>query len=378
MSASEELEKLAAQHATEAIQLEKQGSRGLAITKFQRAIEILLKLCALYPDSPQSKIYMDHAESYKRRIESLSGQANYKNLMTSSDDDQAKFEELVITEKPSVRWGDVANLQNAKEAVEESITFPTKRPDLFPLGWPRGILFFGPPGCGKTLLAAAIATEIEATFFCVDAASIISKWLGESEKNIAQLFENARKSSNEGHPAILFIDEIDSLVRYSVTEIGGEARARNQILKEMDGIIDKNQALHVYIIGATNKPWVLDEPFLRRFQRRILVPLPEAVARQEMFKLFSTNLKLSPDVDFNELSRMTDGYTGSDIRDIFQSAQIKVVRELFKLGNLEDRNKTPRYITMEDFIEVFTKRKPSISLESIRNYEKWHTEFKAL
>ncbi len=378
MSASEELEKLAAQHATEAIQLEKQGSRGLAVTKFQRAIEILLKLCALYPDSPQNKIYMDHAESYKRRIESLSGEANYKDLKTSSDDDRAEFEQLVITEKPSVRWGDIADLQNAKEAIEESITFPVKRPDLFPLGWPRGILFFGPPGCGKTLLAAAIATEIEATFFCVDAASIISKWLGESEKNIAQLFENARKSSNEGHPSILFIDEIDSLVRYSVTEVGGEARARNQILKEMDGIIDKNQALHVYIIGATNKPWALDEPFLRRFQKRILVPLPDAVARQEMFKLFSKNLKLSPDVDFNELSRMTDGYTGSDIRDIFQSAQIKVVRELFKLGNLEDRNKTPRYITMEDFTEVFTKRKPSISLESIRNYEKWYTEFKAL
>ncbi len=379
MSASEELEKMAVKYASEAIQLDKQGSRGLAIAKYQRAIEILLKLCALYPNSAQDKVYMERVESYKKRVESLSEQNEFQRSDdTYSEESKAKFEQLVIAEKPSVRWSDIANLTDAKKAIEESIIFPVKRPDLFPLGWPRGILFFGPPGCGKTLLAAAIATEIDATFFCVDAASIISKWLGESEKNVAHLFKNARKSSNEGQPAIIFIDELDSLIRYNVGEVGGEARARNQILKEMDGVLDKNKSFHVYVIGATNKPWILDEPFIRRFQKRIFVPLPNTEARLEMFKLFSKNLKFSPDIDFNELAGMTYGYSGSDIRDIFQSAQIKVVRELFELGNPEDKNATTRYINKEDFIGIFDKRKPSVSNMAIRNYEKWFEEFKAL
>ncbi len=379
MSASEELEKMAVKYASEAIQLDKQGSRGLAIAKYQRAIEILLKLCALYPNSAQDKVYMERVESYKKRVESLSEQNEFQRSDdTYSEESKAKFEQLVIAEKPSVRWSDIANLTDAKKAIEESIIFPVKRPDLFPLGWPRGILFFGPPGCGKTLLAAAIATEIDATFFCVDAASIISKWLGESEKNVAHLFKNARKSSNEGQPAIIFIDELDSLIRYNVGEVGGEARARNQILKEMDGVLDKNKSFHVYVIGATNKPWILDEPFIRRFQKRIFVPLPDTEARLEMFKLFSKNLKFSPDIDFNELAGMTYGYSGSDIRDIFQSAQIKVVRELFELGNPEDKNATTRYINKEDFIGIFDKRKPSVSNMAIRNYEKWFEEFKAL
>jgi len=379
MSASEELEKLAVKYASEAIQFDEQGSRGLAIRKYQRTIEILLKLCALYPNSAQNKVYMERVDSYKKRVESLSGQGTYQSPKTApSELEKAKFEHLVIAEKPSVKWNDIANLSEAKKAIEESIIFPVKRPDLFPLGWPRGILFFGPPGCGKTLLAAAIATEIEATFFCVDAASIMSKWLGESEKNVAQLFGNARESSDDGHPSIIFIDEIDSLLRYSIGEVGGEARARNQILKEMDGVLDKNRTLHVYIIGATNKPWILDEPFVRRFQKRIFVPLPDTEARSEMFKLFSKNLKFSPELDFSELSRMTYGYSGSDIRDIFQSVQIKVVREFFEKGDPEDKNATPRYINNEDFIQTLKRRKPSVSNIAIRNYEKWFEDFKAL
>ena len=379
MSASEELEKLTTKYASEAIQLDQQGSNGLAITKYQRAIEILLKLCALYPNSTQNKVYMDHVESYKKRIESLSDHVEVRDNSTStSEDSKVKFDQLVLTEKPSIRWSDIANLKDAKKAIEESIIFPAKRPDLFPLGWPRGILFFGPPGCGKTLLAAAIATEIDATFFCVDATSIMSKWLGESEKNVAQLFKDARETSSENHPAIIFIDEIDSLVRSGIGEVGGEVRTKNQFLKEMDGMLDKNQALHAYVIGATNKPWALDNPFIRRFQKRIFVPLPDEEARSEMFKLFSKNLKISPNVDFNELSKMTTGYTGSDIRDIFQSAQIEVVRDLFENGNPEDKNATPRYISMDDFSEIFKRRKPSISQENVRHHEKWFEEFKAL
>lgn len=378
MSAAEELEKLAVKYATEAIQLDRQGSRGLAISKYQRAVEILLKLCALYPSAPQNRVYMEHAESYQKRIKDLQEQVTHQEPLETGLGKSAKFEQLVIAEKPNVRWDDIANLKDAKRAIEESVVFPVKRPDLFPLGWPRGILFFGPPGCGKTLLAAAIATEINAAFYCVDAASIMSKWLGESERNVAQLFQNARAASDNGQPAIIFLDEIDSLVGIRSEEVGGEIRTRNQFLKEMDSVVDKSRSLHVYIVGATNKPWVLDEPFIRRFQKRVFVPLPNYQARLEMFKILSKNLKLASDVDFEELARLTDGYSGSDIRDIFQSAQLKVVREFFELGDPGDKQSGTRQITMQDFRTVFSERKPSVSQEMLKYYDRWFETFKAL
>jgi SpoVK/Ycf46/Vps4 family AAA+-type ATPase len=282
---------------------------------------------------------------------------------------------LVLVEKPNVKWDDIANLHDAKKSIEESIIYPARRPDLFTLGWPRGILFFGPPGCGKTMLAAAVATEIDAVFFSVDAASIMSKWLGESERNVAQLFQNAREASNNGTAAIIFIDEIDSLVGIRSDEVGGEVRTRNQFLKEMDSVLDKNRSSRVYVVGATNKPWVLDEPFIRRFQKRVFVPLPNEEARMEMFRILSPNLHMDPDVDSVQIARRTEGYSGSDIRDVFQSAQIKVVREYFESGSGRDG---ARPIAMRDFEEILRKRRPSVSAGMLRYYERWYENFKAL
>ena len=388
MSASQELEKAATAYALDAVRVDKQGARGRAITLYQKAIESLLQLVQLYPEYGLNKVYVQRAIAYQERIKALQGAVSPNEMRMEAESGgegeaatgggKPNGEELVITEKPKVNWEEVVGLDPAKKAVKEAIVYPVQRPDLFPLGWPRGILLFGPPGCGKTLLAAAVATEIDATFYSIDAASIMSKWLGEAEQNVAKLFGSARKSAIEGKAAIVFVDELDSLMGQHSNEVGGEIRVRNQFLKEMDGIVDKGKNLHVYVIGATNKPWDLDWAFIRRFQKRILVPLPDHHTRLMMLKLYTSNLQIDQDVDHHELARLSEGFSGSDIRDVCQSAQLSLIGEFFESGKALDKEAKPRAITMSDFRQIFEERKPSVSLDMLSLYNRWFEAFKAL
>jgi SpoVK/Ycf46/Vps4 family AAA+-type ATPase len=390
MSASQDLEKAATAYALDAVRLDKQGAKGRAIMLYQKAIESLLQLVQLYPEYGLNKVYVQRAIAYQERIKALQGAVSSIDMQMASNNGEEGGEktvegngksvaaELVVTEKPSVNWAEVVGLDLAKKAVKEAIVYPVQRPDLFPLGWPRGILLFGPPGCGKTLLAAAVATEIDANFYSIDAASIMSKWLGEAEQNVAKLFGSARKSSTEGKPAIVFVDELDSLMGQHQNEVGGEIRVRNQFLKEMDGIVDKGRNLHVYVIGATNKPWDLDWAFIRRFQKRILVPLPDHHTRLMMLKLYTSNLQIAQDVDLHELARLSEGFSGSDIRDVCQSAQLKLIGEFFESGQAADKEAKPRPITMNDFRQTLEDRKPSVSLDMLSLYSRWFEAFKAL
>ena len=389
MSASHELEKAATAYALDAVKMDKAGQKGRAITLYQKAIESLLQLVQLYPEYGLNKVYVQRAIAYQERIKALQGAVSPVEMQMESNNGGDGGEaasgggkpvgtELVVTEKPEVNWEEVVGLDTAKKAVKEAIVYPVQRPDLFPLGWPRGILLFGPPGCGKTLLAAAVATEIDANFYSIDAASIMSKWLGEAEQNVSKLFNSARKSSNEGKPAIVFVDELDSLMGAHSNEVGGEIRVRNQFLKEMDGIVDKGKSLHVYVIGATNKPWDLDWAFIRRFQKRILVPLPDHHTRLMMLKLYTSNLGIAADVDLHELARLSEGFSGSDIRDVCQSAQLKLIGEFFESGKAMDKEAKPRFITMGDFRQILEERKPSVSLDMLSLYNRWFEAFKAL
>jgi SpoVK/Ycf46/Vps4 family AAA+-type ATPase len=393
MSASQELEKAATAYALDAVKMDKQGNKGRAITLYQKAIETLLQLVQLYPEYGLNKVYVQRAIAYQERIKALQGsvstldvrremerdaQENGGRIERATPEGKDESEELIVTEKPMVKWDEVVGLDTAKKAVKEAIVYPVQRPDLFPLGWPRGILLFGPPGCGKTLLAAAVATEIDANFYSIDAASIMSKWLGEAEQNVAKLFNSARKSANDGKPAIVFVDELDSLMGAHSNEVGGEIRVKNQFLKEMDGIMDKGKALHVYVIGATNKPWDLDWAFIRRFQKRILVPLPDHGTRLNMLKHYMANLQTSEDVEPHELARLSEGFSGSDIRDVCQSAQLSLIGEFFESGKAMDREAKPRELTMHDFRQIFDARKPSVSVDMLAMYNRWFEAFKAL
>jgi len=394
--APQELENSASKYASDAIKADSQGAKGMAITNYQNAINVLTKIMKLYPQAKINQVYQERITAYRNRITQLqkinsdtepvldpnaTPEEQKQSLEKSKKDD---FEDLIMKEKPDVSWNEVVGLDNVKNALRESIVYPSKRPDLFPLGWPRGMLLYGPPGCGKTILAAATANELDGHFITVDAASMMSKWLGEAEKNVSKLFKMAREyAERDNKPVILFVDEVDSLLGERSSEVGGEIRSKNQFLSEMDGVNGKGKELLLYVIGATNKPWSLDAPFLRRFQKRIYVPLPALEARERLFNLYTAPLNLSIRINSHTLARTFDGYSASDIRDVCQSAQLKVVNELFNNPEYQEplegqELSKPRELVMNDFKEIKLKRNPSVSADMIKGFHMWSEQYQAL
>jgi len=394
--APQELENSASKYASDAIKADSQGAKGMAIANYQNAIDVLMKITKLYPQAKINQIYQERIIAYKNRIIQLqkinadvepvvdpnATPEEQKQSLEKKEDDN--FEDLIMKEKPDVKWSECIGLDNAKNALRESIVYPSKRPDLFPLGWPRGMLLYGPPGCGKTILAAATANELDGYFITVDAASMMSKWLGEAEKNVSKLFKMARKyAERDNKPVILFVDEVDSLLGERTSEVGGEVRSKNQFLSEMDGVNGKGKEILLYVIGATNKPWSLDAPFLRRFQKRIYVSLPALEAREKLFNLYTAPLNMNIRVNSHTLARTFDGYSASDIRDVCQSAQLKVVNELFNQPDYQqpmegDELSKPRELVMNDFKEIKLKRNPSVSPDMIKGFHMWSEQYQAL
>ncbi len=269
----------------------------------------------------------------------------------------------VLIEVPKVRWDDIGGLENVKQEVREAVEWPLKYPQLFKeagIEPPRGILLYGPPGTGKTLIAKAVANEANANFIAVKGPEILSKWVGESEKAVRQIFRRAKLVA----PSIVFFDEIDAIapVRGSDTNRVTE-RIVAQLLSEMDGVAEMKD---VVVIATTNRPDLVDPALLRpgRLERLIYVPPPDEKARLEIFKVHTRNMKLADDVDLEELAKRTEGYTGADIAAVCREAGMAAIREAVEKGK-----EHIDAVHMKHFEQALKKIRPSLTPEQIREYE---------
>jgi len=372
------------EYAKQAVDADRKGLKSLAIYYYSKAVDALTELLN-YEESPVLRqLYTKKIREYRYRMTFLrgviSGKVQEANIYRPDGREPSKrveeAEEYILKPfRSSMTWDDIIGLDHVKKLIRQSIVYPIKRPDLFPLGWPRGILLYGPPGCGKTSIAAAVSNEIEAEFYPIDAPMVMSKWLGESEKRVSQIFRFVKNRAKRNFPVILFIDEVDSLIGIRSNEVGGEVRARNQFLKELDGLEEKdNYKLPLFVVASTNKPWLLDWGFIRRFQKRIYIPPPDKEARKRLFRYFLSKVN-TDSIDYESLAEYTKGYTPSDIKDICQMAIIEVVSELFESGLASDPHAKPRPVTMDDLKNAIKRVRPSISNEILIAYNNWAKKF---
>jgi len=273
----------------------------------------------------------------------------------------------VYIEVPSVNWADVGGLTGVKQELQEAVEWPIKRPEVFArvgIRPPKGILLFGPPGCGKTMLARAVATESEANFISIKGPEVFSKWVGESEKAIREVFRRGRTAA----PSIVFFDELDSVASRRGTASGdGDASERviSQLLTEMDGI---ESLVNVVVIGASNRPDMIDPAILRpgRFDRLIYVPAPDHATRLQILKIHARNMPLAQDVDLNQIASQAAGYSGADLEAVCREAGLISLR----------RDIETKSVTIEDFRDAFYRVKPSVTPDMENWYQGFRKRFK--
>lgn len=277
--------------------------------------------------------------------------------------------EIMDIGKP-VSWDDIAGLENVKQVIKEIVVFPMLRPDIF-TGLrrpPKGILLFGPPGTGKTLIGKCIAAQSKSTFFSISASSLTSKWIGEGEKMVRALFAVARVEQ----PSVVFIDEIDSLLcQRSETEHESSRRMKTEFLIQLDGATTGDED-RILVIGATNRPYELDEAARRRLVKRLYVPLPELEARAQIVRnlLRSENHDLSDEYVL-EIARLADGYSGADMTNLCKEASMGPIRSI-PFSQLESFSKDEvRHVTVEDFRQALQDVRPSVSQKDLKVYLDW-------
>merc|ERR1712180_414494 len=310
-------------------------------------------------------------------------QANFRFALGASS--PSALRETVV-EVPNVTWADIGGLEKVKRELQELVQYPVEHPAKFlkfGMTPSKGVLFYGPPGCGKTLLAKAIANECQANFISIKGPELLTMWFGESEANVRDIFDKARSAA----PCVLFFDELDSIAKSrggNAGDGGGAAdRVINQLLTEMDGMSAKK---NVFIIGATNRPDIIDSAIMRpgRLDQLIYIPLPDDKSRIQIFK---ANLRKSPvadNVDLPYLAKMTRGFSGADLTEICQracklairesiDADIRREKEKQKAGattmDVDDEEDLVPEITKAHFEEAMKFARRSVSDNDIKKYE---------
>uniref|UniRef100_A0AAR2JWP0 Katanin p60 ATPase-containing subunit A-like 2 n=1 Tax=Pygocentrus nattereri TaxID=42514 RepID=A0AAR2JWP0_PYGNA len=295
----------------------------------------------------------------------------------------------IYLHNPNVHWDDIIGLEDAKRLVKEAVVYPIKYPQLFTgiLSPWKGLLLYGPPGTGKTMLAKAVATECNTTFFNISASSIVSKWRGDSEKLVRVLFELARYHA----PSTIFLDELESVMSQRGVGQGGEhegsRRMKTELLVQMDGLARSNDL--VFVLAASNLPWELDHAMLRRLEKRILVGLPSGPARKAMINHWlppitnTGGVELRTELAYDILAQEMEGYSGSDIRLVCKEAAMRPVRKIFDAleNHCEGQCDMPfielETVTTADFLEVITHTKPSARNLTDR-FSAWEKEYESV
>ena len=309
------------------------------------------------------------------------------------------LEREVVDTNPNVSFDDIAELNQAKKALQEAVLLPLIIPDYFKgirRPW-RGVLLYGPPGTGKTMLAKALATQGKTTFFNVHSSSFASKWRGESEKLVRILFEMARFYA----PTTIFIDEVDSLCskRGEGNEGDGSRRVKAELLVQMEGVnsntsasanekSDEDKRKIVTVMAATNRPWDLDDALRRRFEKRVYIPLPNEKGRLQLFNLNLKKIEVDKNINYDKLVKLTDGYSGADISNVCREASFMPMRrELIanKGRKIEDLVNDPDFrakiraaICMPDFEKAIGNISKSVSAKDLEVYDKWTKEFSSV
>jgi transitional endoplasmic reticulum ATPase len=304
-------------------------------------------------------------ELKKRRIEKADKLIERANKLPKAIREKEEGEENIIKvlEKPKINFQDVAGLHDVKGKIKDLIITPFLYPDVAKKWKVRtggGVLLHGPPGTGKTLLAKAVAGEIDADFFYIKASDIMSKWVGESEKKVAELFTKARESSK----AVIFIDEIDALIPKRTGQSSTVmVRVVPQFLAEMDGIDSKNDK--ILLMAATNVPWNLDPAVLRpgRFDFKCYIHLPDFEARRKIIELNLVDVPMAENFNYDELARLTEGYSGADIRFICDEAK----RMMFR----QEIEGAKNILGVAHVSEIIGKVKPSVDEKMLKKYEEF-------
>jgi transitional endoplasmic reticulum ATPase len=281
------------------------------------------------------------------------------------DDSGADAGDWIVKDKPTIGFDDIAGLDDVKQDIRLKMIYPFAHPELaqrYGIATGGGVLLYGPPGTGKTMIAKAIAHEIDATFFVVSPAQMLSKWVGEAEQNIRKLFEAAKAEET----SVIFLDEIEALIPKRKSDSSAVMqRVVPQILQELEGF-DRQGDRALLFVGATNKPWMLDEAILRpgRLDAKIYVGLPDAPARYRLLEIYFSERPLADDVDFGVLCDRLTGYTGADIKNIaHRAAQLPFMEAI--------GGKDARAISLADVTAVLDATPPSVNPADVIRYERF-------